>query len=110
MPGFKDPTTKANVRRASIFRSGGVFGFQDPLRWLPLVGPLHALRQASVDLLARLSAEYDTAKARLLAWAQAGLDRIDQDGNPCGDLVNWPLEYQHNAAAICLPDCAPVAR
>jgi hypothetical protein len=25
MPGFKYPTTEANVRRAIIFRSGGVF-------------------------------------------------------------------------------------
>jgi hypothetical protein len=30
MPGFKYPTTEANVRRAIIFRSGGVFAFQGP--------------------------------------------------------------------------------
>jgi hypothetical protein len=53
---------------------------------------LWAHRQASVDLLARLSADYDTAKAKLPEWAQPGLDRIDQSGNACGDLVNWPLD------------------
>jgi hypothetical protein len=41
VPGFKDPTTEANVRRAIIFRSGGVFAFQGPLRRFPLSHVLH---------------------------------------------------------------------
>jgi hypothetical protein len=53
---------------------------------------LWADRQAYVDLLAHLSADYDTAKAKLPAWAQPGPDRIDQSGNACGDIVNWPLD------------------
>jgi hypothetical protein len=46
MPGFKDPTTEANVRRAIIFRSDGVFAFQGPLRRFPLFGPLDAKNTA----------------------------------------------------------------
>jgi len=51
-----------------------------------------AERQAAVERLRGLSAAYGAAAAKLPAWAAAGLDRIDQDGNPCGDLVSWPLD------------------
>src|ERR1700722_14578645 len=53
---------------------------------------LWADRQAKVDLLARLSADYDTARAKLPAWAQPGHRSIDQDGSPCGEICNWPLD------------------
>ena len=47
MPGFKYPTTEANVRRAIIFRSGGVFVGsvcrQSPACGAALVGALHSL-------------------------------------------------------------------
>jgi hypothetical protein len=49
-------------------------------------------RQTAVERLRNLSAAYDTAAAKLPAWAQPGPDRIDQDGNPCGDPVGWPLD------------------
>jgi len=51
-----------------------------------------AERQAAVERLRGLSAAYSAAAAKRPAWAAAGLDRIDQDGNPCGDLVSWPLD------------------
>src|ERR1700686_1428095 len=50
MPGFKYPTTEANVRRAIIFRSGGVFVGsvcrQSPACGAALVGALHSLPPA----------------------------------------------------------------
>jgi hypothetical protein len=53
---------------------------------------LWAERQVAVERLRGLSATYDAASAKLPAWALPGLDRIDQDGNLCGDLVGWPLD------------------
>jgi hypothetical protein len=49
-------------------------------------------RQASIERLNELTAAYRAARANLPAWAAAGLDRIDQDGNACGDYVGWPLD------------------
>jgi hypothetical protein len=49
-------------------------------------------RQANVERLNELTAAYCVARANLPAWAAAGLDRIDQDGNACGDYVDWPLD------------------
>jgi hypothetical protein len=53
---------------------------------------LWAERQINVERLCVLTRAYDAASAKLPAWAQPGLDRIDQDGRPCGTLVNWPLD------------------
>ncbi|SHH62785.1 hypothetical protein [Bradyrhizobium erythrophlei] len=53
---------------------------------------LWADRQTHVKRLRDLSAAHTEANAKMPAWAQPGLDRIDQDGNPCGDLVSWPLD------------------
>jgi sRNA-binding protein len=52
---------------------------------------LWAERQSLVERLAQLSAEYSAAYEKLPAWAMAGPERIDADGNPCGDLSSWPL-------------------
>jgi hypothetical protein len=53
---------------------------------------LWAERQASVERLNELTTAYCAARANLPAWAAPGLDRIDQDGNACGDYVGWPLD------------------
>jgi hypothetical protein len=53
---------------------------------------LWAERQSHVESLALACAKYDAAAAHLPAWAQGGPSRIDQDGNPCGDDSNWPLD------------------
>jgi hypothetical protein len=53
---------------------------------------LWADRQTHIKRIRDLSAAYAEASAKLPAWAATGLDRIDQDGNPCGDLVGWPLD------------------
>jgi hypothetical protein len=52
---------------------------------------LWAERQNLVERLAQLSAQYSAAHDKLPAWAMAGPERIDVDGNPCGDISNWPL-------------------
>jgi len=52
---------------------------------------LWADRQASVERLNGLSAAYDAASAKLPAWAHPGPERIDADGNACGEISNWPL-------------------
>jgi hypothetical protein len=39
-----------------------------------------------------LSAAYTEAHAKLPAWARPGHRSIDQDGNPCGEICNWPLD------------------
>ena len=49
-------------------------------------------RQTHVERLRGLSAAYDAAKAKLPAWAQPGHRSIDQDGNPYGEVCNWPLD------------------
>jgi hypothetical protein len=51
-----------------------------------------AERQAAVEHLRSLSAAYDAAAAKLPAWAQPGHRSIDQDGNPCGYVCNWPMD------------------
>jgi hypothetical protein len=52
---------------------------------------LWAERQKHVDRLAYLANEYDAAHNKLPAWAMSGPERIDANGNFCGDLVAWPL-------------------
>jgi hypothetical protein len=52
---------------------------------------LWAERQSLVERLAQLSTEYWAAHDKLPAWAMAGPERIDADGNPCGDISSWPL-------------------
>jgi hypothetical protein len=52
---------------------------------------LWAERQIQVERLAWLSVEYDAAAAKLPEWATSGFDRIDADGNPCGEIRAWPL-------------------
>jgi hypothetical protein len=51
-----------------------------------------AERQTAVERLNELTAAYHAARAKLPAWAAPGLDRIDQDGNACGNVVEWPLD------------------
>ena len=48
-------------------------------------------RQKHVDRLLQLSREYDAAHENLPAWAASGLERLDANGNFCGDIVAWPL-------------------
>jgi hypothetical protein len=48
-------------------------------------------RQKQVDLLLQLSGEYDAANDKLPAWAKSGPERLDSNGNFCGDVVTWPL-------------------
>jgi hypothetical protein len=52
---------------------------------------LWAERQRHVERLAQLSAEYSAAYDKLPAWAMAGPERIDADGNACGEISSWPL-------------------
>jgi hypothetical protein len=52
---------------------------------------LWAERQKHVERLACLAKEYDAAHAKLPAWAVAGPERLDANGNLCGDIVAWPL-------------------
>jgi hypothetical protein len=52
---------------------------------------LWAERQNQVERLARLSAEYSAAYDKLPDWAMAGPERIDADGNACGEISSWPL-------------------
>lgn len=49
-----------------------------------------AERQFRVDQLARLVTAYDAAAANLPAWAASGPERIDAEGNLCGQVVAWP--------------------
>jgi hypothetical protein len=87
--------TASNLSRRGALAALAAFSAAPAIALPPSVdqaNDLWADRQANVDLLARLSADYDTAKAKLPAWAHPGLDRIDQNGTPCGDLVNWPLD------------------
>jgi hypothetical protein len=49
-------------------------------------------RQTAVEQLFRVQAEYDKASEKLPAWAKPGFDRIDQNGNPCGKEMGWPLD------------------
>jgi hypothetical protein len=52
---------------------------------------LWAERQKHVERMAQLCAEYEAAEDKLPAWAKPGLDRIDADGNFCGQIWGWPL-------------------
>jgi hypothetical protein len=52
---------------------------------------LWAERQRHVERLAQLSHEYSAAYDKLPAWAIAGPERIDADGNACGEISSWPL-------------------
>lgn len=52
---------------------------------------LWAERQSHVEWLARLDAEYSAAHDKLPAWAAPGLERINADGDACGDISAWPL-------------------
>jgi hypothetical protein len=52
---------------------------------------LWAERQKHVDRLLQLSREYDAAHEKLPAWAMSGPERLDANGNFCGDHVAWPL-------------------
>jgi hypothetical protein len=49
-------------------------------------------RQSAIERLFRVQAEYDKASEKLPAWAKSGFDRIDQNGNPCGKEMGWPLD------------------
>ena len=53
---------------------------------------LWAQRQAAVERLRELSAAYTEANCKMPAWALPGHRSIDQDGNPCGGVCNWPLD------------------
>ena len=52
---------------------------------------LWAERQKQVGRLLQLSREYDAAHDKLPAWAISGPERLDSNGNFCGDIVAWPL-------------------
>src|SRR4051794_6605203 len=52
---------------------------------------LWAERQNHVERLAQLCAEYSVAHDKLPAWALPGLERIDANGDFCGELRAWPL-------------------
>jgi hypothetical protein len=52
---------------------------------------LWAERQKQVNLLLHLSREYDAGNDKLPAWAVSGPERLDANGNFCGDIVAWPL-------------------
>ena len=63
-------------------------------------------RQTHVERLRGLSAAYDAAKAKLPAWAQPGHRSIDQDGNPYGEVCNWPLDETVTPLALVGEWCA----
>jgi hypothetical protein len=52
---------------------------------------LWAERQKHVERLAHLSNEYNAAHDKLPAWAMSGPERLDANGNFCGNNVAWPL-------------------
>lgn len=52
---------------------------------------LWAERQKHVERLAYLANEYDAAHGKLPEWARSGPERLDANGNFCGDIVAWPL-------------------
>jgi hypothetical protein len=52
---------------------------------------LWAERQKHVVRLLQLSHEYNAAHDKLPAWAMSGPERLDANGNFCGDNVAWPL-------------------
>jgi hypothetical protein len=53
--------------------------------------PLWAERQKHVERLSLLSDEYSVAHDELPAWAKSGPERLDANGNFCGEIVAWPL-------------------
>jgi hypothetical protein len=52
---------------------------------------LWAERQKHVVRLLQLSHEYNAAHDKLPAWAMSGPERLDANGNFCGNNVAWPL-------------------
>jgi len=52
---------------------------------------LWAERQKHVVRLLQLSHEYNAAHDKLPAWAMSGPERLDANGNFCGNDVSWPL-------------------
>jgi hypothetical protein len=52
---------------------------------------LWAERQKHVERIALLCAEYNAADDKLPAWAKPGPERIDVNGNFCGEIRGWPL-------------------
>ena len=52
---------------------------------------LWAERQKHVERIALLCAEYNAADDKLPAWAKPGPERIDVNGNFCGEIRAWPL-------------------
>jgi hypothetical protein len=52
---------------------------------------LWAERQKHVERIALLCAEYSAASDKLPAWALPGPERIDVNGNFCGEIRAWPL-------------------
>jgi hypothetical protein len=52
---------------------------------------LWAERQKHVERISLLCAEYSVASDKLPAWALPGPERIDANGNFCGELRAWPL-------------------
>jgi hypothetical protein len=84
-----ESTLPRDKRRSSVDAWEEKIVATDDPRWIESA---RAVRQTHVKRLRDLSAAYTEANAKLPAWAQPGLDRIDQDGNACGDFVNWPLD------------------
>jgi hypothetical protein len=56
-----------------------------------IANDLWAERQKHVERIALLCAEYNAADEKLPAWAKPGPERIDVNGNFCGNTVGWPL-------------------
>jgi hypothetical protein len=48
-------------------------------------------RQVYVERLRAIHREIEAARAKLPVWAEYGYNRIDQNGQPCGAYVGWPL-------------------
>jgi hypothetical protein len=66
----------------------------DALHPLSLALTRWAERQVLVERLRAIHREIEDARAKLPAWANYGFNRIDQNGQPCGAYVGWPLNTE----------------
>jgi hypothetical protein len=94
-PSAKTPITPVqNLSRRGALGALAAFTTAPAIALPPPADKANALwadRQVSVDNLLQLSLAYDKARSQLPAWAMAGPERIDADGNACGEISSWPL-------------------
>jgi hypothetical protein len=84
----------SNISRRGMLGALAIFTTAPAIALPAPVDAANALwleRQKQVDLLLQLSREYDAANDKLPAWAASGPERLDSNGNFCGDESAWPL-------------------